>query len=61
MNTQQQQYGGQCYGATYQKEDGEIVITGVFPVDPDWDGYRFHGYCRPTVDEIRRAGYETDR
>ena len=56
MNTQQQQYG-----ATYQLEDGEMVITGVFPVDADWKGYEFHGYCRPTTEEIRRAGYETDR
>jgi hypothetical protein len=47
----------QNYGATYTVEDGVLVITSVFPVDADWDGYRFHGYCRPTVEEIRAAGY----
>ena len=46
------------YGATYTIEDGQLVITNVFPVSDDWDGYRFHGYCRPTADEIRAAGFE---
>lgn len=45
------------YGATYVIENGKLIITSVFPVDSDWDGYRFHGYCRPTPDEIRAAGY----
>ena len=46
------------YGATYTIENDVLVITNVFPVSEDWDGYRFHGYCRPTVDEIRAAGFE---
>ena len=45
------------YGATYEIIDGQLVITSVFQVSADWDGYRFHGYCRPTPDEIRAAGY----
>ena len=48
----------QAYGATYSIEDDQLVITHVFPVDADWDGYRFHGYCRPTAEEIAEAGYE---
>ena len=46
------------YGATYIIEDGQLVITNVFPVSEDWDGYRYHGYCRPTEEEIRAAGFE---
>lgn len=48
----------QNYGATYVIEEGQLVITNVFPVSDDWDGYRFNGYCRPTADEIRDAGFE---
>ena len=48
----------QQYGATYTiDENGETVIGSVFPVDPDWEGYRFHGYCRPSKEDIRQAGY----
>ena len=44
----------QTYGATYQlDENDELVITNVFVVPEDWDGYRFAGYCRPTEEEIR--------
>jgi hypothetical protein len=46
------------FGATYIIENGELVITGVFPVEPDWQGFRHHGYCRPTAQEIVEAGYE---
>ena len=45
------------FGATYVIEDGELVITGVFPVEPGWDGYRHHGYCVPTSEELAAAGY----
>jgi hypothetical protein len=48
----------QNYGATYTIEDDVLVITNVFPVSEDWDGYQFHGYCRPTVEEIQAAGFE---
>jgi len=48
----------QNYGATYVIEDDQLVITNVFPVPEDWDGYRFHGYCRPTAEEIAQAGFE---
>ena len=48
----------QNYGATYTIEDDVLVITHVFPVSDDWDGYRFTGYCRPTAEEIRAAGFE---
>lgn len=47
------------YGATFIMEDGEMVITRVFPVTSDWEGYRFTGYCRPTLAEIKAAGFET--
>ena len=30
--------------------DGEI--TSLFPVSNDWDGYRFHGYIRPSRAEV---------
>ena len=36
------------FGATIQ--DGEV--TAVFPVGPDWDGYRFHGYAWATREEV---------
>ena len=48
------------YGATCATIDGEFTVTHVFPVPADWDGYRFSGYCRPTAEEIRAAGFETD-
>lgn len=47
----------QYYGATYTMVEDELEITNVFPVDADWKGYEFGGYCRPTRAEIRRAGY----
>lgn len=47
----------QNYGALYAIEDDQLVIKKVFPVAPDWDGYRFHGYCRPTIEEIQAAGF----
>lgn len=50
----------QYYGATYTIENDELEVTSVFPVDADWDGYKFHGYCRPTPAEIKRAGYEVE-
>ena len=34
------------YGATYSTEShnfGEII--DIFPVEADWDGFRYHGYC----------------
>lgn len=42
------------YGATYCTESGEDFgkITAIFEVDADWDGYRFHGYCVPTKEDI---------
>ena len=42
------------YGATYCTESGADFgkITHVFPVAADWDGYRYHGYCIPTSDEV---------
>ena len=46
------------YGATYSTDEhnfGEIV--NVFEVDADWEGYRFHGYCRLTASEVAEAGY----
>lgn len=48
----------QNYGATFAVIDGELTVTHVFPVPADWDGFRYDGYCRPTPDEIRAAGYE---
>ena len=42
------------YGAaysTYPDTFGEIVE--IFEVPSDWDGYRFHGYCRPTAEEVK--------
>ena len=33
-------------------QDGEI--TSLFPVAPDWDGYRFSGYARATAADILR-------
>lgn len=51
----------QEYGATYvAAEDHTWVITHVFPVRWDWDGYRFHGYCRPERQDIVDAGYDPD-
>jgi len=46
------------FGATYSTEShnfGEII--SVFPVDADWDGYRFHGYCLPSAEEIKAFGF----
>lgn len=41
------------YGATYSTNPDTFgVITNVFPVEPEWDGYRYHGYCRPTPEEV---------
>jgi hypothetical protein len=50
----------QEYGATYAVVDGEFTVTHVFPVQWDWDGFRFVGYCRPTTEEITDAGYNPD-
>ncbi len=43
------------YGATYDTSKecfGEI--TAVFEVPSDWDGFRFHGYCIPSAEEIAK-------
>ncbi len=41
------------YGATYSTEpDNFGQITSVFTVSEDWDGYRFHGYCLPTQEDV---------
>jgi hypothetical protein len=45
------------YGARCAVIDGEWVVTHVYPVPWDWDGYMFHGYCRPMAAEIEAAGY----
>jgi hypothetical protein len=45
------------YGATYSTDAhdfGEII--SVFEVDADWDGYRFHGYCRLSAAYVAEAG-----
>ncbi len=41
----------QAYGATYTFENGESVITHVFPVPDDWDGHNFNGYCKISAEE----------
>jgi hypothetical protein len=49
------------YGATYSTDPesfGEITV--IFEVAADWDGYRFHGYCVPTSEELAAAGYDPD-
>ena len=60
MTTYTFQNAGQLFGATYEIVDDQLVITNVFPVPWDWDGYRFHGYCRPTRQEIIDAGFDPD-
>lgn len=53
------------YGATYDttpgKDFGKIIT--IFEVSEDWTGYSFHGYCRPTPQEVddwlKEAKYET--
>jgi len=43
------------YGATYSTEThnfGEIIA--VFEVEPDWQGFRFHGYCTPSSDDVAK-------
>lgn len=46
------------FGATYSTESHNFgEITSVFVVDADWDGYRFHGYCRPSAADIAAFGY----
>lgn len=42
------------YGATYCTESGEDFgkITAIFEVAADWDGYRFHGYCTPSAEDV---------
>ncbi|MFA5898086.1 MAG: hypothetical protein WC829_03115 [Hyphomicrobium sp.] len=41
------------FGATYCTDaDSFGEITSVFEVDPDWTGYRFHGYCTPSDEEV---------
>ena len=42
------------YGATYSTENwnhGEL--QHVFEVAPDWDGHRFHGYCKVSEEEAQ--------
>ncbi len=31
-----------------------MKITAVFEVPSDWDGFRFHGYCIPSAEEIAK-------
>ena len=47
------------FGATYCTESGEDFgrITSVFAVDADWVGYRFHGYFRPSAEEVAAFGF----
>ena len=46
------------YGATYSTDSENFgEITSIFEVDANWDGYRFHGYCVPTAEELAAAGY----
>ena len=42
------------YGATYCTESGKDFgkITAIFEVASDWDGYRFHGYCTPSAEDV---------
>ena len=41
------------YGATYNTSPDQFgEITAVFLVDADWQGFRFHGYCLPTAEEV---------
>lgn len=41
------------YGATYSTDPDTFgEITAIFNVEPEWDGYRYHGYCRPTPEEV---------
>ena len=47
-----------AFGATYSTDTanfGEII--SVFPVPADWQGFRHHGYCWASDDEIIAAGY----
>ena len=45
----------QNFGATYNTTPGEDFgeITSIFLVDVDWDGYKYHGYCRPNAQELQ--------
>ena len=41
------------YGATYSTDAenfGEILE--IFPVEDDWQGFRFHGYCWPSQQDL---------
>jgi hypothetical protein len=53
-NTQHEVVEPRFYGATYSTDPGPDFgrITSVFEVEADWDGYRFHGYCRATPEEF---------
>ena len=43
------------YGATYSTDPGSFgEITAVFEVEEGWDGFRFHGYCVPTDQEVEK-------
>ena len=43
----------QKYGATYSTERENFgEITHVFPVDDDWQGYTFHGYCWASPSDV---------
>ena len=39
------------FGGTYEFVDGVSVLTNVFPVESDWEGYRFNGYCKVSKEE----------
>ena len=41
------------FAATYSTEKETFgQITSIFEVEEGWTGYRHHGYCRPTEDEV---------
>jgi hypothetical protein len=45
--------GHPYYGATYSTNPESFgKIISVFEVSPDWNGFQFHGYCRPTFEEV---------
>jgi hypothetical protein len=46
-------WGHPYYGATYSTNPESFgKIISVFEVSPDWNGFQFHGYCRPTFEEV---------
>lgn len=41
------------YGAKYSTKPYNFGrIEYIFEVGPDWQGYRYHGYCIPTKLEV---------